>query len=115
MLKFNSFTIQSVVTLAIGLAFYFYQGSLATQAALYGGCMIIFNVWLTNRRMRAADEIAKIAPGKEVTVFYVAAVQRFIYTLGFFIFGMGLLKLPPVPMITTFTIVYLTYLIISKE
>ncbi len=112
MLKFNLF----IVTLAIGLAFYFYQGSLATQAALYGGCIVIFNVWFTMRRMRAADEIAKIAPGKEVTVFYVAAIQRFIYTLGFFILGMGgLLKLPPVPMITTFSIVYLTYLIISKE
>lgn len=115
MLKFNLFAIQSVVTLAIGLAFYFYQGSLEAQAALYGGCIIIFNVWLTIRRMRAADEIAKISPGKEVTVFYVAAIQRFIYTLGFFMLGMGLLKLPAVPMIITFTIVYLTYLITSKE
>lgn len=115
MLKFNLFAIQSVVTLAIGVAFYFYQGSLAAQAALYGGCIIIFNVWLTMRRMRAADEIAKISPGKEVNVFYVAAIQRFIYTLGFFILGMGLLNLPAEPMIITFTIVYLTYLITSKE
>ena len=83
---------------------------MAGQAALYGGAIVLFNVWMTNRRMRSAAEIAKIAPGKEVRVFYLAAVQRFVFTLAFFILGMGWLQLPPVPMLVAFAAAHLGYL-----
>jgi ATP synthase protein I len=62
-----------------------------------------------DRRIKIAAEIAKLQPNKEVSVFYVAAVQRFILTLGFFILGMGVLALPPVPMIVTFGIAQIGY------
>lgn len=104
--------VQSLLTAGIAWVFYYLYDSelLAAQAALYGGCMVMFNVWMTDRRMQAAAKIAKIAPGKEVMVFYIAAVQRFIFTLGFFILGIGWLELPPVPIVITFAVVHLGYL-----
>ncbi len=101
--------IQSVLTAVVAFSFDFYQGLLAAQAALYGGCIVIFNVWIMNRRMRTAAKIAKIAPGQEVKVFYIAAVQKFVFTLGFFIFGMGMLDLPPIPLLVAFAVVQLGY------
>jgi len=98
---------QSLLTAGIAWAFYVYNGLLAAQGALYGGCIVMFNVWMTNRRMQTA---AKIAPGNEIKIFYIAAVQRFIFTLGFFILGMGLLELPPLPMVIAFGCAHLGYL-----
>ncbi len=102
--------VQALLTAGVGLAFYVYQGQLAAQAALYGGGIVMFNVWMTNRRMQTAAEIAKIAPGKEVRIFYLAAVLRFVFAIGFFILGMGWLKLPPVPMLIAFAVAHLGYL-----
>ena len=102
--------VQLLLTVSLGYAFYFYQGLLAAQAASYGGCMLMFNVWMTQRRLQTAAELAKIAPGKEVRIFYLAALQRFVYTIGFFILGMGWLGLPPIPILVAFTIAHFGYL-----
>lgn len=101
---------QALLTTGVACFFFLYQGHLSAQAALYGGAIVMFNVWMTSRRMRTAAEIAKIAPGKEVRVFYLAALQRFVFTLGFFILGMGLLELPPVPMLIAFAVAHLGYI-----
>lgn len=95
--------VQTLLSCAVAWFFYFYQSPLAGQAALYGGCMAIFNVWITQRRMQVAVEIAKVSPGKETTVLYIAAVQRFVFTLAFFMLGMGWLLLPPIPMLVAFS------------
>jgi ATP synthase protein I len=100
---------QLLIVAGIGWGFYAFQGISAAQAALYGGCMVMFNVWITNRRLHQAAEVAKIAPGKEIRVFYFAAVQRFVFTISFFIIGMGLLHLPPIPMVVAFAIAHLGY------
>lgn len=102
--------IQSLLISGVAWAFYFYQDLLAAQAALYGGGIVMFNVWMMNRRMQMAAEVAKIAPGKEVQMFYVTAVQRFVFTIIFFILGMGWLQLPPVPMLMAFAAAQLGYL-----
>jgi ATP synthase protein I len=102
--------VQSLLVAAVAWAFYIYQGQFAAQAALYGGCIVMFNVWMTHRRLRAAAEIAKMAPGQEVKIFYLAAVQRFVFTLSFFIVGMGWLGLPPVPLLVAFAIAHVGYL-----
>ncbi|MDM8560432.1 ATP synthase subunit I [Candidatus Parabeggiatoa sp. HSG14] len=100
---------QSLLVAGMGWGFYAFQGILAAQAALYGGCMVMFNVWITNRRLHQAAEVAKIAPGKEIRIFYFAAVQRFVFTISFFIIGMGLLNLPPIPMVVAFAVAHLGY------
>ena len=100
--------VQAIIITVIAWFFYFYQNQLAAQSALFGGFIVMFNVWMTNRRIRLAAKIDK--PGAEVRVFYLAAIQRFIFTLSFFMIGMGLLNLPPVPMLVAFSIAHLGYL-----
>jgi ATP synthase protein I len=107
--------VQSLLITGMVGIFYLYQGQLAAQSASYGGCMVMFNVWLTHRRLQTAAEIAAIAPGKEVHVFYFAAIQRFVFTIIFFAVGMGLLKLLPVPLLIAFAIAHLGYLFSERS
>ncbi len=100
--------VQAIIITAIAWFFYFYQNQLAAQSALYGGFIVMFNVWTMNRRIRRAAKIDE--PGQEVKIFYLAAMQRFIFTLSFFIIGMGLLNLPPIPMLVAFAVAHLGYL-----
>ncbi len=106
--------VQSILAVNMAGFFFLYDGQYAAQSALYGGCMVMFNVWISKRRLQAAAKIAEIAPGNEVGMFYIAAVQRFIFTLGFFILGMGLLELSPVPMLSAFAIGHLGYGYVPK-
>jgi len=102
-------SVQAMLVSLVAWGFYAYQGIDEAQAALYGGCITMFNVWLTNRRVHAAAQIAEIAPGKEINVLYVAAIQRFVFTIAFFILGMWLLELPPIPMLVTFAVAQVGY------
>jgi ATP synthase protein I len=106
--------IQALLISVVAWGFYFYQNQLAAQAALYGGCIVLFNVWMMDRRVRIAAKIAAISPGKEVQVLYFAAIQRFIFTLALFIVGMKGLDLPPVPMLITFAVAQLGYFFNKK-
>ena len=102
--------VQAFLVTGTAWFFYFYQHQLAAQAAMYGGCIVMFNLWLTNRRLRYAAQVARDYPGKEVNILYFAALQRFVFTLGFFILGMGVLAFPPVPLLIAFAIAHLGYL-----
>ncbi|EIJ43963.1 ATP synthase I chain [Beggiatoa alba B18LD] len=96
--------IQSLLIAGMTLVFYFGFGQAEAQAALYGGFIVLFNVWITQRRLQTALELAKVAPGKEIAAFYVGAIQRFVATVIFFGLGMGWLHLPPIPMLITFAV-----------
>jgi ATP synthase protein I len=102
--------IQLALTLAMIGGFYYYQGQESAEAALYGGCMALFNTWLAQRRVRFAAEIAKAAPGRELTMIYIGAVERFIFTLIFFVAGMAWLKLEPIPLLAAFGIAQMAYM-----
>lgn len=101
--------VQAILVTMVTWTFYGYQGLLAAQAALYGGLMVMFNVWLMDRRLKKAAEVAIRYPNKEVYLFYIAAIQRFLLTLGLFILGMGVLALLPIPMVVTFGIAQIGY------
>lgn len=107
--------IQAVLISVIAWAFYFYQGQLAAQSALYGGCIVLFNVWMMDRRVRIAAKMAEISPGREIQILYAAAIQRFIFTLILFGVGMGWLHLPPIPMLMTFAAAQLGYFFNKKD
>ncbi len=102
--------IQSLLVAGMAVLFYVHQGALAAQAALYGGGIVMFNVWMMNRRIQAAIELAKVAPGQEVRVLYLTAVQRFIFTFGCLVLGMGGLQLPPIPIVVALAVAQLGYL-----
>jgi|GEM_PF-703911 len=107
----NIIRIQAIIITMVAWAYYALQGKFAAQAALFGGCVAIFNVWITNRRMRKAAYIAEVAPGKEIGVFYTTAIYRFLYTLAFFIIGMKALALEPLPLIISFALAQVAYFI----
>jgi ATP synthase protein I len=100
---------QALLVTGITWICYYYQGLLAAQAAGYGGCMAIANVWLANRQVRIAIEVAKTSPGKEINILYASAVQRFILVLTLFAVGMGVIHLPPVPLLISFTVAQVGY------
>jgi len=104
--------VQSVLIVAIAWAFYLHQAHLAAQSALYGGCIALFNVWLMNFWLKRAA--AQTQAGKEIQIFYLAALQRFVLTLVLFIIGMGLLALEPIPMLITFALAQLGYFFKGK-
>jgi ATP synthase protein I len=95
-------SVQALIISVIAWIFYAYATESDAQAAFYGGCIAMFNVWLTHRRLQTAAQIAQVAPGKELAVLYIAAVQRFVFTIVFFILGMWWLQLPPLPILITF-------------
>jgi len=102
-------SVQSLLIVGVTWGFYFYTGLLAAQSALYGGCIALFNVWMMNRRVHTAAAIAKISPGSEVRILYMAAIQRFIFTIVFFIVGLKFLELLPVPLLIAFAIAQIGY------
>ena len=102
--------IQSLLVAGMAVLFYVHQGALAAQAALYGGGIVMFNVWMMNRRIQAAIKLAKVAPGQEVRVLYLTAVQRFIFTFICLVLGMGGLQLPPIPIVVALAVAQLGYL-----
>ncbi|ALG67845.1 ATP synthase subunit I [Beggiatoa leptomitoformis] len=101
--------VQTLLISGITLVFYFGFGQAEALAALYGGFIVLFNVWITHRRLQTALELAKVAPGKEVVALYAGAIQRFVATLIFFGLGMGWLQLSPVPMLVTFAVAQIGY------
>jgi ATP synthase protein I len=84
--------------------FLWYQGDQAAQAALYGVLIVIFNLWQTQRRYKMALLVAQNSPEQAVNIIYLTAVNRFVFTLLFFIIGMGWLELMPVPMLIAFAV-----------
>ncbi|OUD12664.1 hypothetical protein TPSD3_13995 [Thioflexithrix psekupsensis] len=105
------FRVQAFAVSGLALLFYIFDGQSAAQGAFYGGAIVLFNTWVTHRRLKSAQELAKIAPGREVTALYLAAIQRFVFTLVFFAVGMGWLQLDPVPMLVGFGVVQLSYFV----
>lgn len=103
--------VQAMLISCVAWGFFAYQGQTAAQAAMYGGLIVMINVWMMNRRVRAAAQLAQVANGKEIRVLYVAAVQRFVLTLVWFILGMGWLSLPPIPMLIAFALAQTGYFI----
>lgn len=94
-----------LVLLAVSMwLFYFYQGENAAKAAFFGGFIVLFNQWMTHWRLRRAIIVARHSPGKEVSLLYLAAMQRFVFTLLFFIVGFAWLQLMPIPLLISFAV-----------
>lgn len=95
--------LRQALFIGIVVVFYLLLGDRSdAQAALFGGSCALLNTWLLGRRLRLADEVARLSPGQEVTVIYMGVVQRFTLLLALFILGMGWLRLNPVPLLVAF-------------
>jgi len=106
---------QIIITLLVAFAFFYYHNLFAVQSVIFGGMIAMLNVWLADRKLQAAAEMAKLMPDSEVNLLYIGAVQRFISTLALFIIGMFVLKLMPFALVSTFAAAQLAYLFKSVE
>ncbi len=103
--------------LLIGIVVFLYlilAGSPDAHAALFGGVCALLNAWLLGRRLRLAADVARTAPGQEVTIIYVGALQRFALLLALFVVGMGWLKLNPVPLLVAFGVAQVAFFLIKS-
>lgn len=97
---------QIVLVLAVAAALFFQDAGMG-YAALYGGAIAIGNTLLLLRRMRRANtELAK-DPNEDVRSLYAGAVERFVFTLGAMIAGMGWIRLDPMALLIGFAVAYL--------
>ncbi len=92
-----------------------YQGDSALLPAFYGGAIALANTLLLSRRVAQADEIAKISPQQSVSALYLGVVQRFVFVLVALGLGLGYLKLSPVPLLGTFMVSQLAYMLMGTR
>lgn len=103
--------IQAALT-AVTIGIFFFRGGIVeAQAALYGGATALSSAWLLRRRVQLATAVARDFPGRETTVLYLGAIQRFVTVLALFYLGFGVLKLQPVPLLVCFAVAQIAYFI----
>lgn len=87
-------------------------GKLAALSVGYGAATAMLNSWLSSRRLAKALAVARTQPGRETSVLYVGAVQRFALMAAAFMTGMGPLQLAPGPLLVGFAAAYSAILFI---
>lgn len=107
--------IQAILVLAgIAVSFY-YLGKIGLLPAAYGGAVAIANTILLSRRLYSAGEMAESNPDGSVLSLYLGVVQRFVFVLVMFGVGMGVLKLLPPPMLGTFAVAQLAFMLYGSK
>ena len=107
--------IQFILMLAGVVVSWSYQGEPALLPAFYGGAIALANTMLLSRRVAQAGEIAKTNPQQSVNALYFGVVQRFVFVLVALGFGLGYLKLAPVPLLGTFMVAQLAYMLMGTR
>ncbi len=103
-----------LVLIGIAVSFY-YLAEDGVLAAAYGGAVAIANTILLSRRLDSAGEMAEDNPEGGVLALYLGVVQRFVFVLVMFGVGMGVLKLLPPPMLGTFAIAQLAFMLFGSR
>ncbi|HRJ51469.1 MAG TPA: ATP synthase subunit I [Candidatus Thiothrix moscowensis] len=111
----NVLIIQAILILAGAAVSRFYQGDAALLPAFYGGAVALANTMLLSRRVAVAGEIAKTNPERSVYALYFGVVQRFVFVLVALGFGLGYLELTPVPLLGTFMVAQLAYMLMGTR
>ena len=100
---------QFIITIAISSIVYAGFGSEPAQAALFGGASAsVMSILLKAMVESMGHQLArsqKVNKGVWILLF----IPRLILVMVFFAYGIGLLKLDPIPMVGTFALVYLVY------
>lgn len=112
----RSITIIQFILMLGGVAVsWAYQGESALLPAFYGGAIALANTMLLQRRIEEAGEIAKTDPQQSVYALYFGVVQRFVFVLVALGFGLGFLKLAPIPLLGTFMVAQLAYMLMGTR
>lgn len=107
--------IQAILVLVGVAVSFYYLGDAGIFPAVYGGAVAIANTLLLSSRLESAGEMAKDNPDGGVLTLYLGVVQRFVFVLVMFGVGMGVLKLLPPPMLGTFAIAQLAFMLFGTQ
>jgi len=84
-------------------------------AVVYGGLVSMFLAWLHKRGVRKAEARSLADPKGSMLVLYVGAVVRFVLLIGLLGAGMGMMKLPALPLFTGFVLAQLGFLVVARR
>lgn len=107
--------IQAILVLAGVAVSYYYLGENGMLPAAFGGAIAIANTILLSRRLDVAGAMAKDNPEGGVLALYLGVVQRFVFVLVMFGVGMGVLKLFPPPLLGTFAVAQLAFMLFGTK
>ncbi|MGF1546957.1 MAG: ATP synthase subunit I [Thiotrichales bacterium] len=102
-----------LVALVVGVSGYYHQLD-GVLAGLYGGAVALINSYWLNRRIVQAGVLAKDDPKQGVYALYFGAMQRFVFALVMLGVGLGALHLDAIPLLASFAVAQLAYLISGK-
>lgn len=107
----GALVIQAALAVICAAVVMFVADTEAGLAAGYGGMLALANSYLLARRVEQAGALARSSPTQGVYALYLGAVQRFVLVLVALGIGMGVLKLPPGPMLLGFAVTLAGYLV----
>lgn len=85
--------------LAAAAGIWLMLGWQAGIALIYGGLVVFANGGLQRWQQQRAAHIAGNDPAKNLRYLYRCAVERFVATVALFAAGLGLMALPPLPLL----------------
>lgn len=104
----------TLIILGMAVSFHYY-GEPGLLAAAYGGAIALANTMLLSRRLDRAGEMADTDPDGGVLTLYLGVVQRFVFVLVMFGIGMGVVRLLPPPLLGTFAVAQLAFMIFGTR
>ena len=110
-MRHSLISVQAVLVGVCILLAWFYEGLDAALAASFGGAVALASARLLARSVALAGKLAKQDPNRSAYALYVGFIQRFLLVLVGLGVGLGLLQLEPTPMLVTFGIAQLAYMI----
>ncbi len=109
------FVIQTTIVLLCVVVAWGYLGDKAALAAGYGGVIALINAWLMVRRLTRASQLAEADPTSGTYALYFGAVERFVFVLVGMGVGLGVLRLDPLPLLASFALSLVTYIIVAGK
>ncbi len=90
--------------LAAAAGFWLVMGWKAGIGLIYGVGIVFANGWLQRWQLERAARLAGNDPAKNLLYLYRCAAERFIATVALFAAGLGLMALPPLPLLSGYVI-----------
>lgn len=107
--------IQATLALLVATASHVYLSEVAMLSALYGGAVAMINTLLLSRRVAQVERHSKTDSQSNLIPIYIGVLERFIFVLAALAIGLGLLKWLPLPLIGTFALAQLAYMLRSNR
>ena len=96
--------VQLSILLAAAAGFWLAMGLKAGFAFIYGAMVVYAIGWLQRWQQRRAAHIAGNDPARNLRYLYRCAAERFAVTIALFAAGLGLMALPPLPLLSGYII-----------